>query len=367
MKIGIKQIIIIFLVALLGGACGTYGIYELTNKNIGTNNKSEITSEVKYTNNENGIYENAIAKAINSVVQITSTGSSDSSLFGNYETTSLGSGVIISEDGYIVTNNHVIEGASNVSVKLNDDTSFEATIVGSDAKTDLALLKIDASGLEYSNLIDSDELNLGQEVIAIGNSLGKGTSSTNGIVSALNREVTISNYTMNLILTNAQVNNGNSGGGLFDLNGNLVGIVNAKISSSSNATATVEGMGYAIPANTVREIVEELKTNGYVKNRATLGVKIITDSNYLQYYGYTNSGALVGEVVEGGAAYKAGIKDGDLIVAIDDTKVSSFSELSKILDGYSVGDKIKVTVSRDNQMKTFEVTLIESVIESTSK
>ena len=346
MKLGIKQIVIIFLVALLGGACGTYGIYELTYKNNTDENK-EITSEVQYTNNESGVYEKVVAKAIDSVVQITSKAQTNNSFFGSYESTSLGSGVIISEDGYIVTNNHVISGATNVSVELNDGTTYDATIVGSDA--------------------NSDELNLGQEVVAIGNSLGEGTSSTNGIISALNRDVTISNYSMNLILTNAQVNNGNSGGGLFDLNGNLVGIVNAKISSSANASATVEGMGYAIPSNTVKEIVEELKTNGYVKNRATLGVKVITDSNYLQYNGYTNAGALVGEVVKGGAADKAGIKAGDLIVAINDTKVSSFSELSKLLDAYGIGDTINVTVSRDNQMKTFEVTLVESVVESSEK
>ena len=203
MKLGIKQIIIIFLVALLGGACGTYGIYELTNKD--NSNNKEITSEVQYTNSESGVYEKVVAKAIDSVVQITSKAQTNNSFFGSYESTSLGSGVIISEDGYIVTNNHVISGATNVSVELNDGTTYDATIVGSDAKTDLALLKIEASGLKYSRMIDSDELNLGQEVVAIGNSLGEGTSSTNGIISALNREVTISNYSMNLILTNAQV------------------------------------------------------------------------------------------------------------------------------------------------------------------
>ena len=372
MKLGFKQIIIIFLVALLGGACGTYGIYELTYKTVDTNssssNTSSITTEVQYSNNEAGVYEKVIAKAIDSVVEITSKSESQTSFFGqSYSSTSLGSGVIISEDGYIVTNNHVVESATNVSITLNNGETYDATIVGTDAKTDLALLKIDANGLSYSKLVDSDTLNLGQEVVAIGNSLGKGTSSTNGIISALNREVTINNYTMDLIQTNASVNSGNSGGGLFDLNGNLVGIVNAKISSSASSTssnATVEGMGYAIPSNTVSTIVEQLKNNGYVKDRATLGVKIITDSNYLEYYGVTNSGALVGEVVENGAASKAGIEAGDLIIAINDTKVSSFSDLSKQLDNYQIGDKITITVSRNDQIKDFEVTLEESVVET---
>lgn len=372
MKLGFKQIIIIFLVALLGGACGTYGIYELTYKTVDTNssssNASSITTEVQYSNNEAGVYEKVIAKAIDSVVEITSKSESQTSFFGqSYSSTSLGSGVIISEDGYIVTNNHVVESATNVSITLNNGETYDATIVGTDAKTDLALLKIDANDLSYSKLVDSDTLNLGQEVVAIGNSLGKGTSSTNGIISALNREVTINNYTMDLIQTNASVNSGNSGGGLFDLNGNLVGIVNAKISSSassSSSNATVEGMGYAIPSNTVSTIVEQLKNNGYVKDRATLGVKIITDSNYLEYYGVTNSGALVGEVVENSAASKAGIEAGDLIIAINDTKVSSFSDLSKQLDNYQIGDKITITVSRNDQIKDFEVTLEESVVET---
>lgn len=372
MKLGFKQIIIIFLVALLGGACGTYGIYELTYKTVDTNssnsNTSSITSEVQYSNTTTGVYEAVIEKAIDSVVEITSQSESQASYFGQtYSSTSLGSGVIISEDGYIVTNNHVVESATNVSVALNNGDTYDATIIGTDAKTDLALLKIDATGLSYSKLVDSDTLKLGQEVVAIGNSLGKGTSSTNGIISALNREVTINNYTMDLIQTNASVNSGNSGGGLFDLNGNLVGIVNAKISSSassSSSNATVEGMGYAIPSNTVSTIVEQLKNNGYVKDRATLGVKVITDSNYLEYYGVTNSGALVGEVVENGAAQKAGIEAGDLIIAINDTKVSSFSDLSKQLDNYQIGDTITITVSRDNQIKDFEVTLEESVVET---
>ncbi len=372
MKLGFKQIIIIFLVALLGGACGTYGIYELTYKNTSTNTNSSsnttITSEVQYSNTTTGVYEQVIAKAIDSVVEITSSSQSQTSYFGQtYSSTSLGSGVIISEDGYIVTNNHVVESATNVSVSLSNGETYDATIIGTDAKTDLALLKIEATGLAYSKLVDSDTLNLGQEVVAIGNSLGKGTSSTNGIISALNREVTINNYTMDLIQTNASVNSGNSGGGLFDLNGNLVGIVNAKISSSlssSTSSTTVEGMGYAIPANTVSTIVEQLKNNGYVKDRATLGVKVITDSSYLQYYGVTNSGALVGEVVENGAAEKAGIQAGDLIIAINDTKVSSFSDLSKQLDNYQIGDTITITVSRDDQIKTFEVTLEESIVET---
>lgn len=372
MKLNFKTIVIIFLVALLGGASGAYGAINI-NKLVGnsqttesSNSNTSVTTQVLYGDSQTGTYQKAINNAIDTVVQITSEATSvQTNLFGQSvsgSSTSLGSGVIISSDGYIVTNNHVVSDATNVSVLTNDGTEYEATIIGTDAKTDLALLKIEATNLKFASLVDSDTLSLGQEVVAIGNSLGKGTSCTNGIISALNREVTINNYTMTLILTNAEVNSGNSGGGLFDMNGNLVGIVNAKIMSnatSSTTSTTVEGMGYAIPTNTVKTIVDELMNNGYVKDRATIGVKVITDSSYLQYYG-VSEGALVSEVVENSAASKAGIEAGDVIIAIDDNKVSSFSDLSKYLDNYKVGDTVTITVTRDNHLKDFKVTLEES-------
>ena len=372
MKLSFKNIIIIFLIALLGGACGTYGTlvinkYTSNDASNTSENSSSVTTEVLYSNQEEGSYAKAINKAIDTVVQIsTKATSSTTNIFGQSTTsdaTVLGSGVIISSDGYIVTNNHVVEDANEVSVILNNDETYDATIIGTDTKTDLALIKIEATDLAYSSLVDSDTLELGQEVVAIGNSLGKGTSSTNGIISALNREVTINNYTMTLILTNAEVNSGNSGGGLFDMNGNLVGIVNAKIMSqtTSSSSTSVEGMGYAIPSNTVKTIVEELMNNGYVKNRATLGVKVITDNSYLEYYGYEDTkGAVISEVVEGGAAEKAGLKAGDIIIAIDGNTIDSFTDLSKELDNYNVGDTVKVTVNRDSKLKEFNVVLAEA-------
>ena len=375
MKLSFKNIIIIFLIALLGGACGTYGTLTINKyTNSETTNTSEsansITTEVLYSNQNEGSYAKAISKAIDTVVQISTKATSSTTNFFGQSTTSnatvLGSGVIISNDGYIVTNNHVVEGANEISVTLNNDEIYDATIIGTDSKTDLALIKIEASNLAYSNLVDSDTLELGQEVVAIGNSLGKGTSSTNGIISALNREVTINNYTMTLILTNAEVNSGNSGGGLFDMNGNLVGIVNAKIMSqtTSSSSTSVEGMGYAIPANTVKKIVDELMNNGYVKDRATLGVKVITNNSYLEYYGYSDTvGAVISEVVENGPAYKAGLEAGDIIIAINNDTVESFTDLSKELDNYAVGDTVTVTVNRNNKLKEFKVTLGENINE----
>ena len=263
MKINFKTILIIFLVALLGGAAGTYGVLsikEATDTSASINRTTDVQpviSEVSYSNESSGAYVTAIDKALDTAVEITTDAEYTSyNFFGGYSTsnaTFLGSGVIISEDGYIVTNKHVVNQAKDVSVRLQNGDTYEATIIGVDNNTDLALLKIEASGLSYAKLADSDELKLGQEVIAIGNALGNGTSCSNGIISAINREVTIKNYTMTLLLTNAELNSGNSGGGLFDMNGNLVGIVNAKTSSSAySSNASIEGIGYAIPSNTVR-------------------------------------------------------------------------------------------------------------------
>lgn len=359
MKINFKTILIIFLVALLGGSIGTYGILELNKyqneivekeDNV-VKTQDSVTEQVLYTNENSGTYVNAIEKALDSVVEITSQSEVTSYYFFGGATTSevtnLGSGVIISSDGYIVTNRHVVKDAKKVSVSLQNGETYEAQIIGEDSKTDLALLKIDATGLDYALLVDSDTLKLGQEVVAIGNGLGKGTASSNGIISALNREVTIDKYTMTLILTNAEINNGNSGGGLFDLNGNLVGIVNAKSSSSAlySNTATIEGIGYAIPANTVKKITDDLLENGYVKNRPTLGVSIYT-SDYNEYYGI--EGLVISDVMENGAAAKAGLQAGDIIKALDGVELTDFSQLAKLLDDYNVGDTVTLDVVRNN-------------------
>lgn len=367
MKLNFKSIIIIFLVAMLGGAAGAYGILELNKANntaisTTTSSNTPTTEQISYSNNEND-YSKVIDKAIKTVVEITTKAEVQSqSFFGGVttsEATYLGSGVIISEDGYIVTNNHVVESATNVSVSINEGETYEAKIIGTDTKTDLALIKIEATNLPYSKLVDSDQLVLGQEVIAIGNALGNGTSCSNGIVSAINREVTIKNYSMTLIQTNAELNSGNSGGGLFDMHANLVGIVNAKTSSSyfSNE-ASIEGVGFAIPANTVKAVVKELSDNGYVKDRPSLGVKIYT-SQYNEYYGI--QGLVVSETIKGSAAEKAGLKPNDIIKAIDGTIVNEFSELAKILDYYKIGDKVTLSVDRDGKLIEIEVVLQESI------
>jgi len=359
MKINFKSILIIFLVAFLGAGIGTYATNEIltstkTQKDLQNTNFS--VSSVQYSDYNPSDLTNTISKAIKTVVEITCEKES-SNYFYTTTGTSAGSGVIISSDGYIVTNNHVIEGGTNVKVKLNTGEEYDATIIGNDARSDIGVIKIELTDLAYSSFTDSDKLALGQTVVAIGNPLGNGLSCTDGIISALNKEITINNVIINVLQTSAAVNEGNSGGGLFDLNGNIVGIVNAK--SSSASTTTVEGMGYAIPSNNAKKIVEDIIRYGYVKDRATLGVSIYTGSN--AYYYSKIEGAIVSEVLENGSADKAGMMSGDIIIAIDDHEITSYTVLAQVLDKYySVGDKCQIKIYRNDKQMTLTLTLQEA-------
>ena len=359
MKLNIKSIIIIFLVAMLGSGLGTFGVMSYYNNKVSnTNGNTNVTvNEVEYTNIQKSDYTKAIEKAINTVVEVRCEVEQVSQGYfffngGRSKASSAGSGVIFSSDGYIVTNEHVISGLtdeSTLEVKLYTGETYKAQVIGYDSRTDLAVLKIDADNLPYTSFVDTKDLMIGQDVIAIGNPLGLGISCSNGIISALEKEIYVNNVYMTVMQTNAAVNNGNSGGGLFDINGDLVGIVNAKkISASSN----VEGINYAIPANTVVRIIDELIENGYVKDRAALGVKVYTPSAYL-----STNGALISEVMEGSSAEKAGLKANDLIVKIDDDEITSYADLSKALDSHFVGDTVVITVIRDEKEMKFNVTL----------
>lgn len=346
MRINFKTVIIIFLVGLLGGVCGTFGVLEI-NKNTGNKiieeDSSIVLNTVEYPNIETSNYSIAIDKAYNSVVEITST-IEQQSFFGVSKGYSLGSGVIVSADGYIVTNNHVIENAKEVSLKLYNGEQYDAKLVGTDAKSDLAVLKIDAKNLEYSLIADSSSLILGQECVVIGNPLGEGITCSNGIISALEKEIVINSYPMSVIQTNAAVNEGNSGGGLFNMNGDLIGIVNAKSSAQTfSSNASIEGMGYAIPANTVKKIITDLVDYGYVKARATLGVNVYTQTTYNEN---GVEGLIVANVLENSAAAKAGMKEYDILAEVDGEPTTSYAALSKILDKHEVGDTVNVAIYR---------------------
>ena len=271
-----------------------------------------------------------------------------------------GSGVIISSDGYILTCAHVVDGASTITVTI-DDKDYTATLVGEDTTSDIAVIKIDADGLPPATVGNSDSLKVGQSVMAVGNPLGElGGTVTGGMISALNRSVTIqgssSVNTMSLIQMDASVSPGNSGGGLFNMNGELVGIVNAK-SSSSDA----EGLGFAIPINDAIKVAQELLENGYVTGRPYLGITYlaVTDAQTASQLGVNAYGVYVVEVVKGGPAEKAGLQAGDRIVSVDGTEIASKDDLGTLMQKHAAGDTLSITIARDGQMQTVNVTLGE--------
>ena len=291
------------------------------------------------------------------VVEITTESVSTGSFLGQYVAEGAGSGVVIRADGYIVTNNHVVSGAGAVKVRLTDGTSYTATVIGTDAKSDIAVLKVDASGLHSATVGNSDGLKVGDDVIAIGNPLGSlGGTVTNGIISALDREIEISGQIMTLLQTNAAVNPGNSGGGLFDSNGNLIGIVNAKSSGTD-----IEGLGFAVPINLVLTVVEDIIENGYVTGRPAMGISVyeVSNAQTAQQYGVTRYGVYIMTVNDGSGAKAAGLMVGDYIVSVNDTAVEKTSDVTSVIDGSSIGDVIKVQVIRGNKTLTFNVELME--------
>ena len=270
------------------------------------------------------------AANVNSTVGITTSITTN---YWGYQTTAAasGSGFILTADGYILTNYHVIENSNSVKVTMYDGTSYDATIVGYDESNDIAVLKIDATGLTPVVLGDSDKLNVGDPVVAIGNPLGELTFSlTSGAVSALNREVTLSsNVTMDLIQTDCAINSGNSGGALFNLYGEVIGITNAKYSSSgSSSEASIDNIGFAIPINSVRSIVESIIKNGYIV-KPYIGVSVEDVSSEMTSYGLP-AGAVVRSVTDGAPAAQAGLQANDIITAVDGTDVKSLGGVDAI-------------------------------------
>ena len=291
-----------------------------------------------------------------SVVAITTEQMSGSQTWfgGYYVQSGAGSGVIISQDGYILTCAHVVDGATSVKVQLQNGETYDASIVGSDATSDIAVLKIEATGLTPAVIGDSDALAVGETVVAVGNPLGTLSNTvTDGIISALNREVTVEDNDMTLLQTNASISPGNSGGGLFNANGELIGVVNAKSSYSE-----AEGIGFAIPIDSAMEIAQQLIENGAVI-RPALGVKIldVMDANTANQLGVSATGVYVVEVTAGGGAEAAGVQAGDRIIAVDDTAVSSSNSVKSYLADKQVGDTVNLQVEREGKVLTLTVIL----------
>ena len=308
---------------------------------------AEISIAKSETINWSGVYE----KNIPSVVSISCTLPRGGST---------GTGVILTKDGYIVTNAHVVEDAIQVTVLLSDNRSFEAVIVGADEVSDLAVLHIDAKDLTPAQFGDSSSLQVGEAVVAIGDPLGiefRGTM-TDGIISAINRDMTLEGRTMTLIQTNAALNSGNSGGPLIDRHGMVIGINTMKISAFVDK-AGVEGLGFAIPSATVKDIVSQIIENGYVSGRPTLGLTCESLSLFYRYYYGLPEGMYVTEVTSGGPAAKLGITSGDIILELDGVQTTSMEALNSTLYAHEAGDKVEIVIYRGGKKYSSTITLGE--------
>lgn len=343
---------IILLSGVVGLGAGYAGSHLSNNANVTiqqqTNKSNSGTVQVSDVSD-------IVEKCKDSVVEITTESvSSGNSIFGQYVSQGAGSGVIISKDGYIVTNNHVVSGATSLKVTTTDGTEYDASVVGKDSQTDLAVIKVDANNLQAATLGDSDILQVGDPAIAIGNPLGElGGTVTTGIISATDRQITIDDETMTLLQTDAAINPGNSGGGLFNADGNLIGIVNAKESSTG-----IEGLGFAIPITPAQDIITELMQNGSVTSRPALNVSLYdyTSNNQSQYSKYED-GCYIVQIVKNGAADKAGLKQNDRILSFDGEQIQSTSDVKNVLKKHKITDTVKMVVERDSKKVTVEITL----------
>ena len=295
------------------------------------------------------------AANVNSTVGISATVRS-TSRGRTVEGTASGSGFILTSDGYIVTNYHVVEGATAIKVNTYDNITYEAKLIGYDESNDIAVLKVDASDLSPVVLGDSDKMNVGDNVVAIGNPLGELTFSlTAGMVSALNRQITIDDLSMNLIQTDCAINSGNSGGALFNSYGEVIGMTNAKYSSSGNSSsASIDNIAFAIPSNTVSNIVTSIIEKGYVE-KVYIGVTV--SASYGQRGSQNVQGVTVKSVTEGSPAEEAGIKEGDIITAVNGEKITSASGLSAWTSKSKAGDVLTLSIIRDGENIELKVTL----------
>ena len=349
--------------SMVGGVAGTGGVLAIQKANA----KQEDATTILQGNREPVVIQMAqidtgklmtaaevYAANVNSTVGITTAITTN---YWGFTTTSAasGSGFIISEDGYILTNHHVIEGSSGITVSMYDGTTYDATLIGSDESNDIAVLKIEAEGLVPVVLGSSDDLNVGDTVVAIGNPMGELTFSlTVGAVSAKDREVTLSSsVTMDLIQTDCAINSGNSGGALFNLYGEVIGITNAKYSSNSSGEASIDNIGFAIPVNDVMPIVESIIEKGYIST-PYIGVSVSDVSAEAQAYGIP-AGAAIREVVADSPAAEAGIQSGDVITNFNGVEITGSTDLGNAVDACQVGDTVQVAVYR--QGISFDLTL----------
>lgn len=359
-KTGVKITALLLACAVVGGAAG-YGGATLSKSGKTTIQQSNRTAQEvtvkKVTGQALMSPAEVYASTVNSIVSINCSAVSTNIFGQRVESASSGSGFVITQDGYIVTNHHVISGASSVTVTMYDGTEYPATVVGSDSDYDVAVLKIDATGLQPVTLGNSKDVNVGDTVLAIGNPLGELTfSMSQGIVSCCDRAINVDGTPFNMIQVDASINPGNSGGPLMNLYGEVVGIVSAKYSSYSDTT--VEGLGFAIPIGDVQAIITDIMENGQITNKPSFGITAgtMTQQMAAQYQIDQTSGAFVYSVNKGGAGEKAGLKMGDVITKVDSTDITSMEDLTAAKKGHKAGDTVTVTYYRDGQAQTTELT-----------
>ena len=368
------MVILVLCCALLSGMMGAGGVLLMQYLQ---EEEKETVPEPDVTYILQGVRENSViemvevetgklmtpaevyAANVNSTVGITTSVTTN---YWGFQSTSAasGSGFIISDDGYILTNFHVIEDSSHISVSMYNGDSYDATLIGYDESNDIAVLKIDAEDLAPVILGNSDNLNVGDSVVAIGNPLGELTFTlTSGAISAKDREVTFSNNTsMNLLQTDCAINSGNSGGALFNLYGEVIGVTNAKYGSSSGSSASIDNIGFAIPINSIINIVESIIEKGYI-SKPYIGISVLDVSAETQAYGIP-AGAAVQAVEENGPAAQAGLQRGDVITAVDGQSMTS-SELVSFVGQASVGQQIVFSVYRQGEALEITVDVGEQI------
>ena len=359
-KAGVKVTALLLACAVVGGAAG-YGGAALSSSGKTTIRQSNRTASeitVKQVSGQTLMSPAEVyASTVNSVVSINCS-SVSTNIFGqSVQSASSGSGFIITQDGYIVTNHHVVSGASSVTVTLHDGREYPATVVGSDSDYDVAVLKINATDLQPVTLGNSSSVNVGDSVLAIGNPLGELTfSMSQGIVSCCDRAINVDGTPFNMIQVDASINPGNSGGPLMNLYGEVVGIVSAKYSSYSDTT--VEGLGFAIPIGDVQAIITDIMENGQVTDKPSFGITAgtMTEQMAAQYQIEQKSGAFVYSVNKGGAGEKAGLRMGDVITKVDSTDIASMEDLTAAKKGHKAGDTVTVTYFRDGSSHTTSLT-----------
>ena len=360
-KAGTKVTALVLCCALIGGLCGFGGAALARRGGKATIQESGRTASAVSVKSVDGqtlmTPAEVYASTVNSVVSINCSAVSTNIFGQKVESASSGSGFVITQDGYIVTNQHVVSGASSVNVTLYNGDTYPATVVGGDSDYDVAVLKIEATGLQAVTLGKSADVNVGDTVMAIGNPLGELTfSMSQGIVSCCDRAINVDGTPFNMIQVDASINPGNSGGPLMNLYGEVVGIVSAKYSSYSNTT--VEGIGFAIPISDVQTIITDIMENGQVTDKAYMAIKAgsMTEQMAAQYNINVTQGVFVYAVEKGGAGEKAGLQLGDVITKLNDTEITSMSDLSMAKKGFKAGDTVTLTVWRGGQEITLSLT-----------